>query len=280
VNHLLISLIFSILCSPALSLDIYTNTNNNHILGRDNDPKVVSDIGKIKLLYKKSFWSILSILGPRNIAKIVYPKSISHMNVENAVAFTIDDGFCGLDNPDGDMLNEVRLLLKKYNAHATFFVAGTHCAHTNIEDINKLLDDGHELANHNLYDIPYDKHTSGDFEIDLLMTQNILNEYTDRLSKWYRAPHATISKNMHKVIEKHQLTHVIGDAFANDTSIPDPKWIAKYILKKTKPGSIIIIHMPERGIREWNYEAMEIILEGLNQKNYQIHTLTNLDSLE
>ena len=31
---------------------------------------------------------------------------------EKIVAFTIDDGFCGADNPDGDMTNEVRELFK------------------------------------------------------------------------------------------------------------------------------------------------------------------------
>ena len=70
-------------------------------LGRDKDPKTIEDIGKLKLLYKKTFWSTLSILGPRNVTKLVYPKAITYMEADNAVAFTIDDGFCGADNPDG-----------------------------------------------------------------------------------------------------------------------------------------------------------------------------------
>jgi len=260
---------------------LFSHTDTNTItLGRDNDPKTTSDIGIFKLLYKKSFWTVLSFLGPRNVARLAYPNSISSMDVENSVAFTIDDGFCGLDNPDGDMTEDVRLLLDKYNANATFFISGTHCAHTRKDDVLKLLNDGHELANHNLYDIPYDNYSIQDFENDLLMTKNILYRYTPKLSKWYRAPHASINASMHEVIKKNNLVHVIGDSFANDTSIPDAKWISDFILKWVKPGSIIIIHMPERGVREWNYEAMELILIGLNNMNLNILNLTELSNLE
>ena len=177
------------------------------------------------------------------------------------------------------MTEEVRLLLRKYNAKATFFVSGTHCAHTEKNKVLSLLNDGHELANHNMYDIPYDNHTIEEFENDLLITKEILEQYTPNLSKWYRAPHASINDSMHKIIKKHNLIHVIGDSFANDTAIPDAKWIAQFILKRVKAGSIVIIHMPERGVREWNYEAMELILVGLKEKNLNILNLTDLEKL-
>tara|TARA_Y100000590_G_scaffold409114_1_gene500920 strand:- start:1284 stop:2045 length:762 start_codon:yes stop_codon:yes gene_type:complete len=247
-------------------------------LGRNKDPKTTDDIGFIKLIYKKTFWSTLSILGPRTVSRLVYPNSISFMKSDNAVALTIDDAFCGLDNPNGSMVEDVRILLDKYNANATFFVHGSHLKHTDNYDVESLLIDGHELANHNMYDMPYNKLTIEDFENDLIQTKNILLNYTDDISPWYRAPHAKISKQMHKVLKKHNLTHVLGDVFANDTSIPDPKWIAKYSLNKVKPGSIIIIHMPEKGVRQWNYDALEIILEGLNNKGYDIVTLTELSN--
>jgi peptidoglycan/xylan/chitin deacetylase (PgdA/CDA1 family) len=246
-------------------------------LGRTSDPRLVSDISNIKLLYRKVLWKSLSLLGARNVASIAYPNSIAFMNSDNSVAITIDDGFCGLDNPSGDMTDDIRLLLKKYNAKATFFVAGTHCSHTSINAIKKLLADGHELANHSMYDIPYSDLPIDYFEEDLIRTKDILNEYTDDLSKWYRAPHASISNEMHDVIKKHNLTHVIGDIFANDTSIPDPKWIANLILKTVQPGSIIIIHMPERGVREWTYEALELVLKGLTERNLNLLNLTDLE---
>ena len=177
------------------------------------------------------------------------------------------------------MIKEVKELFKSYNAHATFFIAGSHCKNVSIEDINSLIDVGHEIANHNMFDIPYNKHSQDDFENDLIETNSILSIYSEEISKWYRPPHAKMSKHMINVLDKYDLTHVLGDVFANDTSIPDPEWIAKYILNKVKPGSIVIIHMPERGVREWNYKAMDIILEGLANRGYDILNLTELHSL-
>ena len=72
------------------------------------------------------------------------------------------------------------------------------------------------------------------------------------------------------------MIHVVCDAFASDTSTPDPVWISKYITKKTKPGSILLIHMPEKGVREWNLEAMELTLKWLKDNNFKVVTLTEL----
>ena len=246
-------------------------------LGRDNDPRVVEDISKYKLFYRKSIWNLLSFFGGRNISSLAFPKSISYFNSSNKVALTIDDGFCGIDNPDGDMTREIADLLKKYNAKATFFVTGSHLLNTKESDIVNLLKNGNEIANHNMYDIPYKNIPINQFENDLIETKSILNKFSKNLPKWYRAPHASISDDMHEIIKKHNLKHVVGDVFANDTSIPDANWISSFILKNVKPGSVIIIHMPEKGIREWNYLALENILNGLKERKLEIVTLTELE---
>ena len=108
----------------------------------------------------------------------------------------------------------------------------------------------------------------------------ILREYTEYIPKWYRAPHAKISANMKKVLHDNNLVHVISDSFANDTAIPDSEWIAEFILNNVQEGSIIVIHMPERGVREWLYEAMEMTLIGLKNKNLEVLNLTQLEALQ
>ena len=249
-------------------------------LGRNNDPKTVDDIKPFKLFLKKARWEILSIPGMRFMANLYFPKStIINFNVKNTVAFTIDDGFCGLDNPNGDMTKEVLELFEKYNAKATFFTTGSHCSHTKKEDVLTLLKYGHEIANHGMYDTPYDNFTKEEFEEDFNQTDKILRQYTNDIPKWYRAPHASISKTMQQVLDEKGYTHVVCDGFASDTSIPDPKWISNFILRKIKDGSIILIHMPEKGIREWNLEAMELTLKGLKEKEYDIVTFSKLYEL-
>ena len=250
-------------------------------LGRDKDPKLTSDISYLSLLYRKAIWSTLSLPGQRFMSSLIFPESsLSHMNVDNAVAFTIDDGFCGVDNPHGCMLNEVKDLFKKYNSKATFFITGSHCNHVKFEEVNLLLADGHELANHNMYDFPYNEHNKEEFIEDLDLTDTIISKFTNNKTKWYRAPHAKLSDVMQNVIDEREMVHVISDAFANDTAIPDSKWIAEFVLKQVQPGSIIVIHMPERGVREWLYEALELTLIGLKDRELKAVTLSELESLK
>ena len=258
---------------------LFYNDSLNHIqqLGRDNDPKTKSELSKLKIFLRKTRWEILSIPGLRFMSSLVFPSStISHFDRDGAVAFTIDDGFCGVDNPSGCMVEEIIDLFKKYDSKATFFINGSHCLYTDKLLVSKLLENGHEIANHNMMDWPYDKYSSEEFLRDFNRTEDILSKYRKKSPKWYRAPFAKISKNMQNITDQKGLTHVVADAFAHDTSIPDPDWIAKFILKKVRPGSIVLIHMPERNVREWNYEAMEKTLLGLKQKNYKVVNLTQL----
>ena len=41
-------------------------------------------------------------------------------------------------------------------------------------------------------------------------------------------------------------------------------------------GSIILIHMPEKGVREWNLEAIRLTLDGLLKCNLKVVNLTEL----
>ena len=256
------------------------NAKHNRRLGRDKDPRVPSDINRILLWFRKIIWILLTAPSLRIITKLIYPKStISYFNRENAVAFTIDDGFCGVDNPGGCMLKDVLRLLKSCNAHATFFITGSHCKHTSRYDVDALITDGHELANHNMMDWPYTSYLEAEFALDLDTTENILSQYRKAPSLWYRAPFGRINKIMQKVINDRKMNHVVCDAFANDTAIPDANWISRYILKRVKTGSIILIHMPEKGVREWNLEAIRLTLDGLLKCNLKVVNLTELQNI-
>tara|TARA_B110000014_G_scaffold146285_1_gene101779 strand:- start:2191 stop:3036 length:846 start_codon:yes stop_codon:yes gene_type:complete len=256
--------------------------NSFQKLGRDKDPKTVSDISKFQLFSRKLNWSILNIPGMKFMTKLLFPKStITFVETDQkVVAFSIDDGFCGLDNPNGSMINEVRELFEKYNAKATFFVSGSHCNHTSVSEVHLLLEDGHEIANHSMYDWPYHKYSKEEFEHDFKKTKQILGQYTDDVPNWYRAPHGRLSKEMQSVLDEQDYIHVVCSVFANDTAIPDSKWISKFILQRVESGSIILIHMPEKGVREWNYEAMQITLEGLKQQGFSVVTISELYNLK
>merc|ERR1712048_19762 len=76
---------------------------------------------------------------------------------------------------------------------------------------------------------------------------------------------------MYEILEKHGFTHVLGDCYANDPWVSDPSFIAH-----TMEGSIMIIHMPERGFRDYSFQALPELLEGLSKRGLKVVTLTTL----
>lgn len=96
--------------------------------------------------------------------------------------------------------------------------------------------------------------------------------------RWFRAPHADLSPNMQKVLSQNGFTNVLCDSFANDTQILDSSFIAETLLSLVDPrgGSIIVIHTPEPGFREHNFEALEILLQGLAERQLRAVTVTEL----
>ena len=129
-----------------------------------------------------------------------------------------------------------------------------------------------------MMDWPYTSYSEADFALDLDTTENILSQYRKTAPLWYRAPFGRINKLMQKVLNKRKMHHIVCDVFANDTAIPDAYWISQYILKRVKTGSVILIHMPEKGVREWNLEAMRLTLDGLLKRNLKVINLTELQN--
>ncbi|CAE7404596.1 unnamed protein product, partial [Symbiodinium necroappetens] len=94
----------------------------------------------------------------------------------------------------------------------------------------------------------------------------------------FRAPHADISSAMQKVLAAEGFRHVLCDSFANDTQIDDAAFISDSLLSMVDSagGSIVVIHMPERGFREHNLEALRLLLSGLRQRDLRVVTLSEL----
>jgi len=217
-------------------------------------------------------------LAPKLFTKdtICFYDVADHPGVKGYVAFTIDDGFCGMDNPGGDMTREVTELFAEYDARATFFITATHTLNVHPEAVEQLLSRGHELANHGTEDRPYHRDTRSEFAQDLDETDRAIHRFQKKSVPWYRAPHARFSKAMADELESRGMTHVMVDSFANDTAIPDPKWIAETVLKYATDGSVLLVHMPERGVREWNLESMRLVLKGLKELGLKAVTFSAL----
>ena len=83
---------------------------------------------------------------------------------------------------------------------------------------------------------------------------------------------------MASVLAARGITHVATDAYANDCHIVYPRYISWALTRRVTHGSILVIHMPERGFRQWIFEALERTFDELESKGLRSVTLSELDA--
>ena len=248
-----------------------------------DDPRVADDVPLPQLYITQGVLRLLGLVGARRILSRMFPApSISHFDVkkhprvEGYVALTLDDAFHSGARPEASMLPEVRDLLGQYEARATFFVMLDGCHEVPDEALRSLIDAGHEFGNHLITDRPYHEDSEQDFEKALLEAQTKLAEWSDEKPRWFRAPHGKLSPTMLRVLARHGLTNAMMDAYAHDPFVPDAGFVSKFMVDQATHGSIMLIHMPERGFREWNFAALAEVLRRLRAKGLTPVTLSEL----
>lgn len=247
--------------------------------------------------FHKGCWQTVSSMGQRRLAalasSVVQPNTIFYFDVEEHpcvagyVALTIDDAPCRTLGQS--MVVEVQALLTEFEATATFFLC-TDFVPGHEDELVSLLMSGNEVANH----CPEDRSYAGDgepeFERALLLSEEVCNSLRCRATaepsnpdsaveargRWFRAPHASLSSTMQAVVERHGFTHVLSDCYANDPWIGDPEFIADRLVEDANDGSILCIHMPERGFREYNLQALRKVLMGLQGRGLKAVTASSL----
>lgn len=200
--------------------------------------------------------------------------------VRGLVALTIDDAPCRLGKKSS-MMPEVLAALEERGARATFMVMGRF-VDGNERDLEEALHRGHELGNHGLVDKPYDrKDGEGEFAEALDECTSRIQELQRRAGvaeevRWFRAPWARYSKGMAEIVQERGMRHVLCDTYACCPVIQDGTFIGDYLASNATDGSIIVLHMPERGFREWCYEGLTGFLAGLEARGMRAVTVSEL----
>ncbi|CAJ1437242.1 unnamed protein product [Effrenium voratum] len=205
-----------------------------------------------------------------------------HPGVQNSVALTIDDVPCRL-GPKNSMLPEVQRLLKQYDAKATFMLMGKFIP-GNEQDLISLLQAGHELGNHGLVDKSYASASREEFEAAVDECSSGIKSLQRSAGfpeavRWFRAPHAKLSGVMSEVLKKKALTNVMCDTYACCPVIQDGDFIGSFLAKQAEHGSIIVIHMPEKGFREWCLLGLRQLLQQLQERQMKAVTVGKLAQL-
>lgn len=184
---------------------------------------------------------------------------------DNKLALTFD---CAWGNSNTDLLLQ---LLKDADAKATFFVTGEFCDKY-PEDVRKMYDAGHEIANHS----DTHPHVEGININDLIADTNECSRkiqmITGEKPALYRAPYGEYDDNVVTTIEGMGMKMIQWSVDSIDWQEPDADTIIGRVTEGAESGSIILFHND----LENTAEALPEILTALRQKGFTFSRVSDM----
>lgn len=177
---------------------------------------------------------------------------------EPVVALTFDAAW---GNEDTDLLIS---LLEEYDAKATFFVTGDW-AERFPEDVKKLYENGHDIANHSYAHPHIDPLSYEALAEDTKKCNEWIQSLTGQCPLLYRGPYGEYNNTLLEILKNQNQFCIQWDVDSLDWQNPQPQEIAENVLKKVQNGSIILLHNGAKNTPQ----ALPQILSGLKEKGFR-----------
>ena len=193
---------------------------------------------------------------------------------EKIVAITFDDG------PHPVFTPQILDILGKYNAKATFFVAGNKVKRF-PDVLKRQMEEGHEIANHTFNHIYNGRITEAKLTEELVLTDAIIEKTVG------------IKPNLYRPVGGLYNDTIINTAVKNGKLVVlwswrmDPKdWrntsaseISRIVTNDVQPGNIILLHDwhgTEDSKISQTVRSLETILRYLSENGYKCVTVSEL----
>ncbi len=177
---------------------------------------------------------------------------------QNNVALTFDDG------PNPNHTEKILNILKKYKIKATFFVLGSF-AERYPEIIKKIYNQGHTIANHTMSHPMLTRVNQKQLEYQILETNKIIKKITGHTPTCIRPPYGMTNHHIHKYIKSIGMVSINWDLNSFDYKKLGSNKLAHWVLKKSQPGYVILMH-DGGGDRKQTIKALPIIIEGFQKR--------------
>jgi len=182
------------------------------------------------------------------------------------IALTFDDGPNPLYTPS--IISE----LKKYNAHATFFLVGK-MVQLFPDLVMQVLAEGHELANHTYTHPNLTKLTNDDIIAEVLRTRAVIKEITGKDTYLFRPPGGDIDAKVADQLHALDYNIIYWDVNIGEFRKHPPQEQAAMVLNKAKDGSIILMH---NGLIDGTLNILPTLLDELHKRGFNFVTVSEL----
>ncbi|MCL0058055.1 polysaccharide deacetylase family protein [Dehalococcoidales bacterium] len=211
-----------------------------------------------------------------NQASLTDGQVIAHGNRRHQqIALTFDDG------PNEPFTSQTLDILNHYGIKATFFMIGQN-VERQIEVCQRVVREGHIIGNHSYF---HSRWLAFKRERDVIRELELAQEAIYRASgvkpNLFRPPYGLWSPWLLRAAANLGFAVITWDNMTNDWDLRNgPEQITNAILKRAKPGGIIVLH-DGRGTRQdfaptSLLRALPHILAGLKQQGYQLVTVPEL----
>ncbi len=189
----------------------------------------------------------------------------------NAVALTFDDG------PNVSATLRIMRILDAAGVKGTFFEVGK-AVDAEPQITRALYEHGQLLGNHSYH---HDQWRWLDPRYpELERTQQAFRRAIGTCPAYYRPPHGDRTPFIAHVVSDHHMRIVMWNVSANDWAQENARTVAQGIVRKAKPGAIILLHDGLDGLPAKNrtvlVHALPLILEGLREKHLRVVGLDDL----
>ncbi len=196
---------------------------------------------------------------------------------QKLIALTFDDG------PNEPYTSQIVDFLDSQEIKATFFQVG-QCVKKYPEITKHIYRAGHVIGNHSWSHRFSHYFYEPSMSSEIQKTQVIIQDTIGRTPALFRPPWLYRQPALFKTVNDRHLQMVSG-IFCHPLEVLQPKAsrIAKHVLAKVKPGSIIIFHdgyNSHGGNRAQTVEAVKLTINGLEQRGYKFVTVDQLLGLK
>lgn len=196
----------------------------------------------------------------------LWPEVLFHVQTDQPLlALTIDDA------PHPALTPHILAALQRHDIRATFFVLGEH-AEAAPDLVQAIRAQGHELGNHLWRDEPSILLGREQFARELLAVDRIIAPQERR---WFRPGSGWFDRHMLRILREHGYRCVLGSIYPHDTRLRSLRLVARYVLSRAYPGSIIILHDGGPS-RAHTPEVIDRIVPVLVERGYRFVTLSEL----
>jgi peptidoglycan/xylan/chitin deacetylase (PgdA/CDA1 family) len=183
-----------------------------------------------------------------------------------AVALTLDDG------PDPAVTPAVLDLLAAHGCRATFFVHGSR-ARRHPAIVARIVEEGHELGNHQWEDRPCRRLPLAAFVDDLRRTHEVLSEHAP--VDLMRPGSGLIRADQREALPALAYRCVLGSVYPLDAHLPQGRALGALAARCAGPGDVLILHEGPR--RRTGVVAMlDAALGRLRARGLEATTLAEL----